>query len=335
MKKNLGIMIALALVAIMTIGCGQGANSVEPAESTDVSAEVSTEESADVSSGDKKTIGVTVYYMTEFVTLMTDGIEAEAAEQGADVIVLDAGNDAQNQISQIENLIAQDVDAIVVAAVDADAIVPAVQMCEDAGIPLVGLNMLINTDDPYYYIGPNDVEAGELEMQYIVDQIGEEGNIVILEGPIGTSAQLERMEGNQNILDKYPNIQVLAHQPANWNREEALALTENWLQAFEGQIDGIVAHNDEMALGAIQALEAENLTIPVAGVDAIKDACQAIKADRLDATVFQDAELEGRLGVRMAMDILAGNHPAEHLNYIEMKLITKDNVDELLDTIYK
>lgn len=328
MKKVTSIILILVMISMSLMGCGKKAEQSPESKDTDANVEQPAAE-------EKTKIGCTVYYMTEFVTLMTEGIKAEAEEQGADLILLDANNDAQTQISQIENLIAQEVDIILVAAVDADAIVPALEMCEDAGIPLVGVNMLINTDKPYYYAGPNDVEAGELEMQYIIDKIGGKGNVVILEGPIGTSAQLQRMEGNQNILAKYPEVKVLANQPANWSREEALTITENWLQAFEGEIDGIIAHNDEMALGAIQALEAKEIDIPVSGVDAIKDGCQAIKDGRFDATVFQDAELEGRLGVQVCMDVINGTPPDEYINFIEMKLITQDNVDELLDTIYK
>lgn len=327
MKKYLALLLCLVVAIGSLSACTNSSQSEVSNENTTAG--------SDGNSG-RPVIGCTVYYMTEFVTLMCEGIQSEAEDLGADLVLLDANNDAQKQISQIENLIAQKVDVILVAAVDTDAIVPAVEMCEKANIPLVGVNMLINTDKDYYYSGPNDVQAGELEMQYVIDKIGGEGNILILEGPIGTSAQLQRMEGNQNVLAKYPNVTVLANQPANWSREEALSLTENWLQAFEGRIDGIVAHNDEMALGAIQALEAKGIKdqIYVSGVDAIKDGCQAIKDGRFDATVFQDAELEGRLGVQICMDILSGNPPAEHINYIEMMLITKDNVDELLDTIY-
>lgn len=281
------------------------------------------------------TVGSTVYYMTEFITLMAEGMEAEAKELGVKLTILDANNDAANQLSQVENLISSKVDVILVAAVDADAIVPALDMAEAAKIPLTGVNMLINTDRPYYYAGPNDVEAGELEAQYVVDAIGGKGNVVILEGPIGTSAQLQRLEGNMNVLKKYPDVKILAQKPANWNREQALSTMENWLQTYPDQINGVISHNDEMALGAIQALEAKGVKLPVGSVDAIKDACQAIKEGRLDATVFQDAHLEGRLGVRVAYQVATGNPPPERINFIKMELITKDNVDKLLDTIYK
>lgn len=336
MKKLISILLASMMAAAVFAGCSNGevtpsASGTQPAEAGSTDATASTD-----STGKRPVIGCTVYYMTEFVTLMVEGVKAEAEERGADLVLLDANNDAQTQISQVENLIAQNVDVLLVAAVDSDAIVPALELAENANIPLVGLNMLINTDKEYYYSGPNDVQAGELEMQYLIDEIGGKGNIVIIEGPIGQSAQLQRLEGNMNILEKYPDVKVIAQQTANWNREEALSLTENWLQAFEGQIDGLVAHNDEMALGAIQALEAKGVKdqIPVTGVDAIKDGCQAIKDGRFEATVFQDAEEEGRLGVRICMDVLEGTPPAEHINFIEMKLITQENVDELLTTIY-
>lgn len=285
----------------------------------------------------KITIGCTVYYMSEFVTLMKNGIESEAKKQNADLVFLDANNDVNKQLSQIENLIAQKVDVLLVAAVDSDAIVPALDKAKSANIPLVGLNMLINTKDEYYYAGPDDVKAGELEMQAAIDKIGGKGNILILEGPIGVSAQTQRLEGNHNILKKYPDVKVLAEKTANWSRAEALSLTENWLQTFGGKINAIVAHNDEMALGAIQALDAKGLKdkIPVTGVDAIKDACVSIKNGEQNMTVYQDAGLEGSLGVQIAAKLARGEAVDKKMNLIEMKVINKDNVDELLNTIYK
>ena len=342
MKKVLKTrLLPLLLVAVllggMIAGCGpapaQKAAETQKATVTEKAAE--TQKAAEP---DKKLkIGVTVYYMSEFVTLMKNGIEQEAKAQNADLIFLDANNDVNKQLSQIENLIAQKVDVIVVAAVDSDAIVPAVDMAKNANIPLVGLNMLINTTEPYYYAGPDDVKAGELEMQAAIDKIGGKGNILILEGPIGCSAQTQRHEGNHNILAKYPDVKILAEKTANWSRAEALALTENWLQSFSGQIDAIIAHNDEMSLGAIQALEAKGLKseIPVTGVDAIKDACVSIKNGVMDMTVFQDAVLEGSLGIKVAAMVARGEKVEPMQQLIEMKVINKDNVDSLLTTIYK
>ena len=135
MRKTALFIVALAL--LLTLGCPRA-----QAQDKEI------------------TIGSTVYYMTEFITLMVEGMKAEAEELGVKLTILDANNDAANQLSQVENLIASKVDVVLVAAVDADGIVPALDMAEAANIPLTGVNMLINTDKPYYYAVPNDVEAG-------------------------------------------------------------------------------------------------------------------------------------------------------------------------------
>ena len=296
---------------------------------------------AEPKNGDKYVIGYTYYYSSEFITLMNEGIEEKCDELGLDLIALDAENDASNQITQVENLIAQDVDCLYIAAVDSDAIVPSLDMAKEANIPVVYVNMTVNTDEDYYYSGPDDVLAGELEMQAAIDAIGGEGNICVLEGPIGQSAQIDRWTGNENVLnsDAGANINLLTHQTANWSREEAETMTENWLEGFADEgIDAIVAHNDEMALGAIMAIEAKGLVpgedIIVTGVDAIEDGCNAVKDGKLLSTVYQDAKLEGGQGIEICYGILTGNPPAEYINLIDMTQYTQDNVDELLTTLY-
>ncbi|MCI9169230.1 MAG: substrate-binding domain-containing protein [Dorea sp.] len=326
-KRLLSMFLVLAMAASMLMGCSTGTESSDGGSSE-------TEEKTEKKDG--YTIGCTVYYMTEFITLMVEGMEEKAKELGCNLVMLDAQNDAQNQITQVENLIAQKVDIIVVA-VDSDAIVPAIEMCENAGIPLVGVNMLINTDQPYHYVGPDDVLAGELEMQHAIDEIGGKGNVVILEGPIGQSAQIQRLEGNMNVLKKYEGkVELLAQQTANWSREEALSLVENWIETFGGKINAVVAQNDEMALGAIQALEAAGVKdkVVVTAVDAIKDGCNAVKEGKLLGTVYQDAALEGQEAVQKAYDVLEGKVTEKKLDYIDMPWITTENVDDLLTTIY-
>lgn len=346
-RKLLAGLLAAAMAAAALTGCSSGTGEGTDAAATETSTET-TQAAADsegtdgagtqvAASGGDYTIGCTVYYMTEFVTLMVEGMEEKADELGVNLVMLDAQQDAQNQITQVENLIAQQVDAIIVAAVDSDAILPAIEMCEDANIPLIGVNMLFNTEEAYHYVGPDDVLAGELEMQHAIDAIGGAGKIAILEGPIGQSAQIQRLEGNENVLADYEGkVEVIAQQTANWSREEALTLVENWLETFSGELNAIVAHNDEMALGAIQALEAAGLSdqIVVTGVDAILDGCNAVKEGTLLGTVYQDAALEGSEAVVKAYGVLTGEVTEKELSYIDMKWITQENVDELLTTIY-
>ncbi|MBS4208132.1 substrate-binding domain-containing protein [Bacillus sp. FJAT-50079] len=316
-KKVLSFIMALGL--LLLAGCGN-------------SGEVKT--SGDGESGSdsgKYKIGVTVYYMSEFITLAVGGLEDAAEKHNVDINVLEAKNDVATQISQMENLIAQGVDAIIVAAVDSDSLDGTIKKARDAGIEVVGLNMIINSDHLSSYIGPNDVQAGELETQYVVDQLGGKGNVVIFEGPIGISAQIQRKEGIYNVIDANDGMNVLEIQTANWSREEALTIMENWIQSHGDKIDAVVAQNDEMALGATQALENAGMRddVLVVGVDAIEDAVKAIEAGRMDASVFQDAALEGGQAVDLAVALLKGEE-VEKYNAIEMELVTKENAAEYL-----
>ncbi|MCI8993761.1 MAG: sugar ABC transporter substrate-binding protein [Eubacterium sp.] len=348
MKKKILSLIAVGVLAAgLLAGCGGNANESggdAQKEGGDAPAVSAQEEEAggteDAGGAEKKdgkfTIGYTYYYSSEFITLMNQGVQEKCDELGLDVIMLDAENDSSNQITQVENLIAQKVDCLYIAAVDSDAIVPAIDMAKEANIPLVAVNMTINTDEDYYYSGPDDVLAGKLEMESAIEAIGGKGNVCILEGPIGQSAQIDRLEGNKQALAENPDIEVVADQTANWSREEAQDIVDSWLQAFE--IDAIVAHNDEMALGAIMAIQSAGLTpgedIIVTGVDAIEDGCNAVKDGTLLSTVYQDAKLEGGQGIELCNQILNGETPEKFINLIDMTQYTKDNVQELIDELY-
>src|SRR5699024_189410 len=150
---------------------------------------------------------------------------------------------------------------------------------------------MVNTDKLTSYVGSQDVSAGEEIMQYMIDYMeSEEFNIVVLEGPMGQSAQLQRWEGINNVLADYEGIEILAYDTANWSRSEAMTLMETWLTTYGDEIDAVVAENDEMALGARQAIEAEGYDIPCIGIDGITDAVTAIQNGGMIASDFQDAE---------------------------------------------
>lgn len=320
MKRAISLFVTLAM-ALMLVGCAASAPSDQGASDTE--AESTTK------------IGFAMYNVSEFTVLMRDGIQAECDERGAELIVLEAGYDAATQLDQVENLITQGCDAIVLAPVDADALVPAVGMCEEAGIPLSVVNCALNTEEPYYYVGPDDVQAGEVETQYMMDTLGGQGEVLVLQCKIGTSYEIQRTEGIQNVLEQYPDVQVLAMDSANGNRDEAVDLMENWFETYGDQVDGVICQNDGMAMGVIQVLQANGKgDIPVIGVDAIEDALVAIDKGELLGTVYQDADLEGRNAVKLAFDLIDGNPPAEHINMIDMTLVTKDNAAELLETVY-
>ena len=288
--------------------------------------------------GEKYVIGYTYYWSTEFITLMNEGVAAAAEENNVDVIYLDAQNDPAQQLSQVDSLIAQDVDAILVANVDADAIVPGWEAAKEADIPMFFVNMEINTEDPHYYAGPDDVLAGYLEATAAIEAVGkDEGVLCLLVGPIGQVPMLERQAGNYKALEEHPGWELRAEQTANWERDQAQAIAENWLETWD-DIDVIIGENDAMALGAILAIEAKGLVpgkdIIVTGVDAIEDACLAVKEGKQLSTVYQDAGLEGKLGIEICANTLAGNPPEIYSNRIDMTNYFQDTVDELLTTLY-
>lgn len=319
MKKN-NLFFMVSMLIMLTLAACSSNTSTDPNNNSSNDNE------------DSKTfkIGVTHYGLSnEFTVLISDAQKAKAAELGVEIEVFDGNYDPSTQLSQFENMIIQKYDAIIFSPVDIDALAVAVEAADDAGIPVFGVNTKVNSDLLTSYVGSNDVLAGEIEMQWMADELGGKGNIVIIEGPLGSSAQVQRKEGIYNVLEQYPDINVLAIQTGNWSRAEGLSLMENWIQAFPGEIDGVVGQNDEMALGAVNALEEAGLkdSIPVVGVDAISDALDAIEQGRLNATVFQDAVGQGEQSVEVAVKYLQGEDIDEEY-MIPFLLVTSDNLSD-------
>lgn len=327
------MLIVIAFLLVLT-GCSTGTQTNNAGATQGNKQEENKTGSASAPADKKFKIGVTHYGLkNEFTVLISDAQKEKAKELGVDIEIFDGNYDVNTQISQFENMIAQKYDAIIFSPVDVDAMSVAVDKAVKAGIPVIGVNTRVNSDKLTSYVGSNDVTAGEIEMNWMAEKLGGKGNIVILEGPIGSSAQVQRREGIHNVLKKYPDIKVLAEKTANWSRSEGLTLMENWLQAFNGKINGVVGQNDEMALGAIQALEGKGFkdrnAIPVVGVDAISDALKAVKEGRLNATVFQDAKGQGAMSVEVAVKYLKGEK-IEKEYWIPFQLVTPENLDKFM-----
>ncbi len=320
-KKVVSLLMCVALVGALASGCGIADSSNDaPAESEDSSSEEGETE--------KLKLGITLYSLqNEFTVRIANAAEKKAEELGAELVVYDGDYDPSTQISQVETMIADGIDGIILNPQDIEACVPCVDKAVEAGIPIVGVNTRVQSDDLTSYVGSIDVTAGEMEMQKIIDTIGTEGNIVIIEGPMGQSAQIERREGIQNILDENPGITVLAEKTANWSRSEAMTVMETWLQAFD-DIDAVVAENDEMALGAKEALKAKGLDdIPVIGVDGITDALNAVENEELVASIFQDGAGQGSKAVEVLIDAINGEAVEENY-WIDFEEVNLDNVAE-------
>lgn len=263
---------------------------------------------------------------TEYMAMLANAAKAKAEEMNIKLDIADAKNDAAVQLRQIETMINTGVDVVLLASVDPDACIPCVDACTMAGIPVLAVNVSNNSPDVKGIVIYEPVSQGEMEMQYLIDYIGKDSfNIVILEGVLGHTAQLARAEGIENILRKYPGIKVLAKDTGNWMRSEGMTLMENWLVNYGKKIDGVVSQNDEMAIGAINAIKASGYNIPVVSIDGIADAITAIEEGTMIATFLQDPNIEAEIALSVAMKVYKGQDISGEDTYLNSVLIDKKN----------
>lgn len=272
------------------------------------------------------TIGITVYDMSSFITEGKEGIDTYAAENNITVLWNSAGNDVSTQASQVDQYISAKVDAIVVVPVQTETLQPQITAAKAAGIPLLDVNATLNSKDITASVQPDDVAAGEQEATMMVDALGGKGNVVILEGPLGGSGQINRGKGIDKVLAANPGIKVLAMDTANWKRDEAVNKTKNWISAFGKDINGVIAQNDDMGLGALQALKEAGMTVPIVGIDGIEDGLAAVKDGSFIGTSLQNGTVELATGLAVAAQVARGESKNDNPVYL-MPAITKDNVD--------
>ncbi|MET0702103.1 MAG: substrate-binding domain-containing protein [Mycobacterium sp.] len=275
----------------------------------------------------KTRIGVTVYDMSSFITAGKEGMDTYAKANNIELLWNSANNDVSTQASQVDSLINQGVDAIIVVPAQADSLGPQVAAAKAKNIPLLAVNAALESPDLSGNVQPDDVAAGAQEMQMMADKLGGKGNIVILQGPLGGSGEINRGKGIDQVLAKYPDIKVLAKDTANWKRDEAVNKTKNWISSFGPQINGVVAQNDDMGLGALQALKESNRTdVPIVGIDGIEDGLNAVKSGEFIGTSLQNGTVELSAGLAVANAIVKKEDVKTDPIYI-MPAITKDNVD--------
>lgn len=260
-----------------------------------------------------------------FVTLK-EGAEKAAAQYGVRLIVVDALDDPAKEAANIEDLIQKKVSALLINPTDTKAVVPSIQKANQAGIPVFTVDRAAEGGQIVSHIASDNVAGGRMAAEFLCQALNGKGNVVELEGIPGTSAARDRGKGfNDYLKEKCPGLEVVARQPADFNRAKGLQVFENILQA-QPKIDGVFAHNDEMVLGAIQAAEAAGRTgIIFVGFDAIDDAVKAVKEGKLAATVAQQPAEMGRLAVEMAVKYLRGEK-VEKFIPVPLSLVTKETV---------
>ncbi|ODA42452.1 ribose ABC transporter substrate-binding protein RbsB [Desulfosporosinus sp. BG] len=308
-KHSVWMMILVVLIAISLIGCGTTQSKVENNDTAKQAAKV--------------TIGFSISTLNNpfFVTLK-EGAEKAAKDAGADLMVVDAGDNTAKQISDIEDLIQKKVSVILVNPTDSDAVVAAVEAANKANIPVITVDRASNGGKVVSHIASDNVKGGSMAAEYIMKTLGDKGNIVELQGIAGTSAARDRGQGFHNVVDGKNGVKVVASQPADFDRAKGLTVMENILQGNK-DIQAVFAHNDEMALGALSAIQAAGKSnILVVGFDATDDAVKAVKDGKMAATVAQKPDLIGKTALDTALKVAKGEKVNANIP-VELELVTK------------
>jgi len=284
-------------------------------------------------------IGVTLFNFDDnFLSVLRGSIEQSAKEAGIDVQVEDAKNEIGVQLNQIQNFIASGVDAIIVDAVDSDATQAITDDADAAGIPLVYVGRRpINVDmlpDGQAFVASNEDESGTLQTQEVCRLLGGKGKVVVMMGTLGDNAAQQRTKDIHDVIatPECSGLKIVEEQTADFMRTEGNNLMTNWLTAGI-QFDAVIANNDEMAIGAIQALKAAGRdmdSVVIAGIDATADALAAMQAGDLDVTVFQNAEAQGKGAVETAVKLIKGE-PVDKKVWVPFELVTPANMQEYIE----
>lgn len=274
----------------------------------------------------KITIGMTVPGLQfPFFVTMFDEAEAYADELGIELLTHDAQNQSSNQMSAVENFIAQKVDGILISPMTTDSLVPAIEAALAAGIPVATVDRKANTDKVLIHVGADNVEGGRAAARFIIEQLGNKGTVIELEGTPGSSAALDRKAGFDEII-KTSNVKILVSQEADFNRAKAQSVMENLMQVYSN-FDAVFGANDEMIIGAVEAMQAAGIdpaSKVTIGFDATTDAFSYMDEGKLDATIDQ---FPGRQASR-ALDVLVeyiktGAKPANAVEYINPLPVTE------------
>ncbi|MGN6666391.1 MAG: sugar ABC transporter substrate-binding protein [Trinickia sp.] len=291
---------------------------------------------AQTKDGAKPRIGIAMAEFDDnFPTLLREAMSKEARKQGWKPFFADGHSDKQRQDGEVASMIANDhLDAIVILPVDATATSAMTKAAHDAGVPLVYVNRkpTETLGDGMAYVGSQDVLAGNIQADYVAQQLGGKGDVGLLIGQLSTDAAVARTRGFKDVLAHYPGMHLAVEEVDDWSREKALNTTTAWL-AQGKKLDAIVANNDEMAIGAIIALQKAGRTpgsIFIMGVDATPDALAQMDRGAMKATVYQDAKGQGVAAVDLAIGMKKGQANPPRTVDIPFKLITPQNYKDLM-----
>lgn len=308
-------LIAAATFVVFAAACSQQG----PGEASAPSAS-----SSSAAGGGNKTIGLAISTQNNpFFVELKDGAQKAAAAAGLQLVVVDAQDDPARQISGVEDLIQKKVGVILLNPTDSSALAGAVQSANNAHIPVVTLDRAVDGANVASHIASDNLAGGAMAAKFLSQQLQGKGNVLELQGVPGTSAARDRGKGFDDEAQK-DGLKIIAQQPANFDRAQGLSVTENLLQAHP-DANAIFAQNDEMALGALRALDSgKHGSVVVVAFDGTPDGIKAVKDGKMAATVAQQPGEIGRLGVETAQKLLS-NQSVDKSVAVPLKLVTKDS----------
>jgi len=331
-KKFLALVLATMLVLSLIAGCASDPAPVESGSADPVS-------QAPVSSAptdEKVKIGFAVFAFDDtYVTYLQKGAQKYADEHpDIDLTFMDGKKDVSNQLSQVENLCTQGVDAIVLQAVDSSTGKTFLSKCNEANIPLIGC------DRPYDgykegagYSGSSAYDQGVAQAEYVAKALNGKGNVAVMQGTLGEPNQVDRCKGYTDVFKKYPDIHIVIENTGKWDRAEGMKLMENWMQ-MNLDINAVCANNDEMALGAANVVDSQGLTgkILVTGIDGSVDALNAVLDGKMAATVYNDPQGQAYNAIDIAYKTVKGEKMTEEqqFNWLKPIAVEKTNAADIL-----
>ncbi len=315
MKKVLALLLVLAMMLCMTACGGNNGDSNNNGDQTD---------------GEKKyVIGYTVNDLNDtWVSSVIDNVNAWAAEHPeVEVLIGDGKSDVSTQMAVVEGWIEMGVDCICLKPVDYEASLSIMKSVQDAGIKYVALQQ--DADGADCFVGANGIATGKDQMQATIDYIGGSGKIAYLAGTEGTLVASEREEGSMAVLDANPNCELVAREDGDWLRTDANKIVETWITSGI-EFDAIVAACDEMAIGAILALQDAGVEgVAVSGIDGLLMGCEQVKSGDMALTFFADAHGLAYEALDAALALCKGEQPADVV--LKDILVNSENVDEYID----
>ncbi|MET7465591.1 substrate-binding domain-containing protein [Nonomuraea sp. NPDC005501] len=317
MRISATVLAPAALVAALVAGVTGCGSSGSPGSSGGGSS----------AGGDVK-LGMSVSTLNNpYFVQFRDGAQAQAAKLGAALTVTDAQNDASQQVNQVQNFTSQSMKAIIINPVDSDAAAPAVKAADRSSIPVIAADRGVNGAEVAQTVASDNVAGGRMAAQQLAKAMGSAGKVVVLQGTPGTSASRDRGQGFAEGIKAFTGIQVVARQPADFDRTKGLDVMTNLLQSHP-DLTGVFAENDEMALGAIKALGAKaGGQVKVVGFDGTPDGLKAVQAGTMTATIAQQPKLLGQQAVDAAVKAAKGQTIPKTVA-VPVKVATKANVSE-------